>query len=425
MAKFKEFRCAKCGRVYGEEDVPANDGCGGRIDAILDVETLKKSITKAKLKKAALGLWKYFDFMPLRKRENIVSLGEGGTPLLKARRLAEYMKSPGLLLKNETMNPTGSFKDRPICVGLSRALEDGARTVASASSGNAATSLSAYAARAGMEAVVLVPEEAPRAKLVHLKTLGARVFRVRNVSEGVDSTTTLLKQACDELGWTPIPSFGPFNCFQFEGTKSLGYEIAEQTDWKPPDWVLFPTGSGGLMAGTMKGFTEFREIGLIDEIPRPVVVQPEGCSPIVREFRDNSEHASIRSWESTNTIAGGLADPYPWDWDAAIKYLREAHGEVVSVSDAEISRHLLLLARLEGIFAEPSGVAALAGLTTMIEQGVIDKSETVVVPITGAGFKDLDHAEKLTGTTPTISPDVGSLVDALDKWYHGSSAERS
>lgn len=171
------------------------------------------------------------------------------------------------------------------------------------------------------------------------------------------------------------------------------------------------------MAGTMKGFEEFLELDLIEKLPRPVVVQPEGCAPIVRAHRNKKRGKTIESWESAKTIAGGLADPYPWDWDASLKYLRMASGEAVAVSDAKIDNHLRLLAKMEGIFAEPSGVAALAGLEELIERGVIDKTDSVVVPITGSGFKDLGHIERLMGETPVITPEVDKLIDALDRWY--------
>ncbi|UCH05637.1 MAG: pyridoxal-phosphate dependent enzyme, partial [Candidatus Thorarchaeota archaeon] len=356
---------------------------------------------------------KYFELMPLRHRDNIVTLGEGDTPLVKAARLGEEMGLSNLLLKIEAVCPSGSFKDRPICVGVSRALEDEAETVVAASSGNAAAAMSTYAAKGGLRAVVFVPEDAPAGKLIHLRTLGARVFRVRKVEKGVDPTTTLLRAACDELGWTPTPSFGPFNCFQFEGTKSLGYEIAEQMAWKVPDWILFPTGSGGLMAGTMKGLWEFQQMGLIDQLPRPVVVQPEGCAPIVRAFKEEQDPLNIQPWDSNETVAGGLADPFPWDGDAALKYLNLAKGEAVAVPDTQIEKFLVLLGRDEGVFAEPSGVAALAGLEALLEQGVIDESDTVVVPITGSGFKDLATPDRLTDSVTIIGPRIDELKRSL------------
>jgi threonine synthase len=414
VSDIREYQCAKCGTIYTDNTVPANDGCGGRIDITLDLEQLKESIRRETLEQRKGGLWKYFEFMPLKSRGSIITLGEGGTALIRSKRLGTELGLTNLYLKIETTNPSGSFKDRPICVGVSRAFEDGASTVSAASSGNAAAAMSTYAARAGLQAVVFVPEAAPAGKLIHLRTLGARVLRVRKIQEGVDPTTTLLRMACSELGWTPTPSFGPFNCFQFEGTKSMGYEIAEQMDWKPPDWILFPTGSGGLMAGTMKGFWEFQQMDLIDDLPKPVVVQPEGCAPIVRAFKENQDPLSIEPWDSNETVAGGLADPFPWDGDAALKYLELAKGQVIAVEDSRIEKYLVLLGKLEGVFAEPSGVAGLAGLEMLIEQGTIDKSENIVVPITGSGFKDLGTADKLTPKVHLIGPTLDELKTALE-----------
>ena len=412
----KSIKCAKCGKVYDMSSVPPNDECGGRIDFEFDLEVMKETITRESLSTRIPGLWKYFELMPLNDRKNIVTAGEGGTPLIESNRLGKDWGINDLSFKIETVNPSGSFKDRPICVGVSKALEDGVKTVSAASSGNAAASMSTYAARAGLQAVVFVPEDAPKGKLIHLRTLGAKVFRVKKVQEGVDPTTTLLLAACKEFGWTPSPSFGPFNCFQFEGTKSLGYEIAEQTGWNPPDWILFPTGSGGLMAGTMKGLWEFQQMGLIDKLPRPVVVQPEGCAPIVRAFKEDKEPLDITPWDSNETVAGGLADPFPWDGDAALKYLKLTKGEVIAVSDDAIEESLVMLGKLEGVFAEPSGVAALAGLKVLIEQGTIDKSDRVVVPITGSGFKDLATPDRLTPEVKLIPPETSALKEALDNY---------
>jgi len=413
LSKVSLYKCAKCGKEY-IDDVPPNDGCGGRIDIHFDLEIAKEKFTRESIERTKGGLWKYFDLMPLRERKNIVSLGEGDTPLVKAKKLGKEMGLSNLYLKLETTCPSGSFKDRPICVGVSRANEDGAKTVAAASSGNAAASMSTYAARAGIRAVVFVPEDAPAGKLIHLRTLGANVFRVRKVQKGVDPTTTLLGAATKELGWTPSPSFGPFNCFQFEGTKSLGYEIAEQLDWNLPDWVLFPTGSGGLMAGSMKGLWEFQQMGIINDLPHGVVVQPEGCAPIVRAFNEQQEPQNIIPWDSNETVAGGLADPFPWDGDAALKYLKLSKGAAVAVPDPEIERYLVLLGKLEGVFAEPSGVAALAGLRKLVDQGVIDRSDSVVVPITGIGFKDLATPDRLTPPVKLIGPEVKELRAALE-----------
>ena len=168
------------------------------------------------------------------------------------------------------------------------------------------------------------------------------------------------------------------------------------------------------MAGTMKGLWEFQQMGLIDRLPRPVVVQPEGCAPIVRAFKNNQDPLDITPWDSNETVAGGLADPFPWDGDAALKYLKMANGRAVAVPDNAIEQQLVSLGKLEGIFAEPSGVAALAGLESLIDQGVIDKSDSVVVPITGSGFKDLATPDRLTPKVVLITPDLDQLKAALE-----------
>ena len=167
------------------------------------------------------------------------------------------------------------------------------------------------------------------------------------------------------------------------------------------------------MAGTMKGLWEFKEMGLVDDLPKGVVVQPEGCSPIVRAFKEDQDPLNIKPWDSNETVAGGLADPFPWDGDAALKYLRLSQGQAISVSDSEIERHLVLLGKLEGVFAEPSGVAALAGLRLLLDEGVIDKSDSIVVPITGIGFKDLSTPDRLTPPVKLINPEVEELKSAL------------
>lgn len=415
LSKIKRIKCAKCGNEYRIDDVPPNDGCGGRIDFTFDLEELKERFSRDSLEaeRSKSNIQKYFDLLPLTERGEAVTVGEGQTALLKSKRLAKKMGLKNLFLKIETTNPSGSFKDRPISVGVSRALEEGATTVSAASSGNAAAAMSTYAAGGGIRSVVFVPENAPSGKLIHLRTLGAHVFRVRKEKEGVDPTTTLLKAACKEFGWTPCPSFGPFNCFQFEGTKTLGFEIAEQMNWEVPDWIFFPTGSGGLMAGTMKGFSEFEQMGLIDRLPRPVVVQPVGCAPVVRAFHEEQNPLDIQPWDSNETVAGGLADPFPWDGDAALRYLRLANGKATEVSDKEIEKYLVDLGKLEGIFAEPSGVAGLAGLDALLQQGIIDRNESICVPITGSGFKDLATPDRLTEPVKLISPDTAELQDAL------------
>ncbi|MFQ6125278.1 MAG: threonine synthase [Candidatus Heimdallarchaeota archaeon] len=415
MSFIERMICAKCRTEYEPTSAPENDGCGGRIDIYLNIEALKENLSKQELIARGNSPWKYFELLPIFEKVNFITLGEGNTPLLKSDRFARTLGLKHLYWKVETQNPSGSFKDRPISVGVSKAVENGSKTVVSASSGNAAAAMATYGAKAGLEVVVFVPEHAPADKITQLLFLGAQVFRIARDAEPGDPAFTLLTKAYQAYGWTPIPSMGPFNCWQFEGNKTIGYEVAEQMGWKVPDWMLFPTGSGGHLAGTMKGFKEFNDMGFIEGLPRAVAVQPTGCAPVVQAIQERRDPFEIVAWGPPQTIAGGLADLFPWDGDAAVTMIRESQGTAVAVTDEEILRVQRELARLEGVFGEPSGVAGIAGLKSLIEAGVIDPTDTVVVTITGIGFKDTRILEQQTGKAPVIAPSLEALEKVLQK----------
>ncbi|MHA1910952.1 MAG: pyridoxal-phosphate dependent enzyme [Candidatus Kariarchaeaceae archaeon] len=395
----EQITCS-CGKEYTFQTCPANDGCGKRINFTFNLEKVKEVLTWEELANRKNNPFvKYKELLPLADSNENYSLGEGNTPIIHAQRLGKKLGLTNLYLKNEMINPSGSFKDRPISVGVARAKEMGATTVTAASSGNAAAALSTYAAHLGLQAVVFVPDNVPKGKLAHLLLLGAKVIRgKRKEGEVEDPTTRLLQLAIDNFGWTPCPSFGPFNCFQFEGTKTLGYEIIEYSreNKVPFDKIFFPTGSGGLLSGTMKGMDEFRQMGLVNEIPQPFCIQPKECAPIVEAFKKNKKPNDVDDWMKTpNTIAGGLADPHPWDGDAAIHWLNETNGQALAVTEDQIRTAHKLLARQEGLFGEPSGVAGLAGLMVAVEKGMIDPSERILLPITGLGLKDTETVNEL------------------------------
>ncbi|MFQ5980758.1 MAG: threonine synthase [Candidatus Heimdallarchaeota archaeon] len=384
-----ELECPKCHQRYPLQEW-LKDQCGYRLRIIYDLESRNNSISKEKIKSEPISHWKYRPFFPVEMKKNEQTIGEGSTPLVKAHRLGENLGLKNLFLKLEQTNPSGSFKDRPISVGVSVAYENHASTLSAASSGNAAASLASYGAKAGIPAVVFVPERASSSKVAQLITLGATVVRVSGDedSEG-DPSVKLFRAACQNWGWTPCPSFGPFNPFQFEGTKSLGFEIIEQLNWEVPDWVLCNTGSGGLLGGTAAGFQEWEELGWINELPHMVAVQPTACDPVIKAFRDNVAPLEFADEPGfPDTVAGGLADPHPWDADTALEMLHHSKGEAVSVEDSKILEAQQQLASQEGIFGSPSGVAAIAGLASLVTSGVVDSTDIIVVPITGHGLKD-------------------------------------
>ncbi len=423
MSKYiTHLKCARCGKTYNyaEKPITCINRDNGRLDIFYDYEAIKEFYTKEYVsKKPLVNQWKYFDLLPPTDERNIVSLGEGATPLLKAKRLAEKLGIKTLWLKDETRNPTGSFKDRGMSVSVSVAKEFGFKRLTTASSGNAAAALAAYAAKAGMEVYAFVIEQAGYGKIAQLLFYGARVFRVRGLGRE-DPTVKLMRMTYEKFGFFPSPSFGPFNPYQIEGPKTISYEIVEQMNWSLPDWVFVPVGAASLLTGVWKGFKDYLVLGLIDRLPRLFAVQSMGNPPFVRAFKERQDPFNIRPWDHPHTIAWGLEDPYPWDGDAGIQALKESGGDAEEVEDELILKAMKYLAQYEGLFAEPSGAAGLAGLMRAIEDGRVDRSDEVVVLVTGHGLKDPDIVKETAGDAPVISADLEEFKAVLKEKY-GSS----
>ena len=405
----EELKCLKCGKKYAPtKGLYTCKKCNGKLDILYDYDGIAEKINKKELEKRSPGVWKYSEFLPIADQKNIVTLGEGGTPLLEAKILARELGMKQLWLKDETRNPTSSFKDRPMSVGVSKAIEFGAKALVTASSGNAAIALAAYSAKAGVECHAFVPEEVPPAKLAQLSIHGAHVVKAKPKGTG-DPTYRLMRMAYERYGWHPVPSCGAFNPYHPEGSKTMSYEVCEQLGWQAPDWVVVPTGAGTLLSGNAKGYFEFKELGFIDEAPRLASIQAEGCAPLVKAFKEGTLPYEIPTWKNPKTIAGGLVDPYPWDADTAIPAIKKSKGTAEVVLDEEILAAEKLLARAEGIFAEPSGAAGLAGLKKLLDIGAVDRSDVVVVEITGGGLKDQKTAMQLVKEPPTIEPELEQL----------------
>jgi threonine synthase len=412
------LECPKCHKkIFEDQFLTESCNCGYRLRIKFDYEKLKEKVTKKILEKRVFSHWRYKEFFPIHDTRNIVNLGGGGTPLLKSKALGEKeLGLEELYFKVEIGNPSGSFKDRPISVGVTKGVEMGAEVFTAASSGNAAAALATYGARAGKKVVVFVPEHAPVGKLSQLLFLGALVIRVKEEIEAQDPSVSLFKLAYRKFGWMPSPSFGPFNPFQFEGTKSIGFELCEQFEWNPPDWILLATGSGGLLAGSYKGFKEFEALDFISSIPKHVAVQPEECAPVIEGIKNKINPLEFPDWKKTpQTVAGGLADPHPWDADSALEAVYESSGTGVAVTEKAILKTQKWLAKYEGLFGEPSGTAALAGLEILVQEGIIDHSDRVVVPITGVGFKDPEVLLKQVSLPYPINPNIDELQKILDK----------
>jgi len=410
MSFVTRIKCARCGGEYSNDEkvcmcLMKDDG---RLDIYYDYSALAEKMNKKILIKRFPSVWKYYEFLPIKNKRHIVTLGEGGTPLLRATNLARKMGLRKLYIKDETRNPTGSFKDRSMTVGVSKALEFGAKTVATASSGNAAASLAAYSAKAKLKCFAFVSEFASFSKIAQIRVFGANVIKARIIEDGKDPAVQILRLVVEKYGWYPCPSFGPFNPYQVEGPKTLSYEVIEQLGWRSPDWVVIPVGSACLLTGVWKGFTDFYQVGFTSSVPNLAAIQSAGCAPLVRAFNEGKRPFEAKPWKHPNTIATGLADVLPWDGDAALVALRNG-GTAEAVSDEEILKAQRLLASTEGIFAEPSGAASLAGLIKLLDDGVLRRDEIIVVLVTGSGLKDLGIMMKTFKEVPTIKPSVEEL----------------
>jgi len=350
--------------------------------------------------------------MPVSK-SYATRLGEGGTPYRKAERLAEAVGISNLYLKDETQNPTASFKDRAMAVGVAKAREARIKTVVTASSGNAAASLAAYSASSGIRCIAFVLDTASEAKLAQLALYGAYVIRVSGIEEGEDPTVKMMLETVRRKGWYPCPSFGPFNPYQVEGPKSISYELAEDWDWRPEGFVFVPTGSSCLLTGLWKGFKDLMHLDFIKSAPGLVPVQPAGNSPLIRAIDQKLKFEQIKAEPNPSTVASGLSDPYPWDGDASLEAVEQTHGFGVSAPDPDIIQAVKDLAKYEGLMAEPSGAAGLAGLRIALRDGKISKNDPCTVLVTGSGLKDISTLASLAPQPPLVGSDLSQLDQVL------------
>jgi threonine synthase len=382
-----ELQCVGCGSKYRlEETVLTCSKCGEVLDVNYDLSRLKKRKSyRESLKERSHSLWRYREFLPILSDDQIVSLGEGLTPLAKVPRYARAVELHGLVMKLDYLNPTGSFKDRGTTTSVSKLKELGVHTAMDDSSGNAGSSLAAYCAAAGIECTLYVPATAPREKLTQAQMYGARINKITG------SRTDVAKAA--EAAWKTTRIFYAshnLSPFFFEGMKTVAYEICEDLVWQAPDHVIFPVGGGTLMAGAWKGFRELKELGWISRTPKLHCTQSDACMPIVNAFRSGS--AKVTPVEEKETIAGGVRISNPGRGQEVLGAVRESGGQAIAVADDAILKHQQMIARSEGIFPEPTSCVPLAGLEKLREAGVLKADDVIVVPLTGFGLKDVTTA---------------------------------
>jgi threonine synthase len=407
MVQVQGLRCRECGREYSAAPIFTCEWCFGPLEVAYDYDAIAASVSREKIAAGPASLWRYADLLPV-KGDAAVDLGTGFTPLVRADRLAAELGLREVWVKNDTRNPTNSFKDRVVSVALSKALEFGFKVAACASTGNLANSVAAHAARAGLRSYVFIPADLEQGKVVTTAVYGGNVVAINGNYDDVN-------RLCAELASIYEWAFVNVNMrpYYAEGSKTLAFETAEQLDWTLPDHVVVPVASGSLLTKIRKGFEELHKVGLIDEEPHVRVsgAQALGCSPVAKAFLESED--TIRPVKPS-TIAKSLAIGNPADGYFALDVVRSTGGGFGSVTDDEIVDGMRLLARTEGIFAETAGGVTIATLQKLAADGVIRSDERVIVYITGHGLKTLEAVSPTCGPTATIAPTLDAFHEAFD-----------
>jgi threonine synthase len=383
------------------------DFCFGPLEVTYDYERVAATISRERIASGPRTIWRYADLLPVAD-PHPVDLGAGFTPLVRADRLAAELGLGELWIKDDTANPTGSFKDRVVSVALTKARQLGFKVAACASTGNLANSVAAHAARAGMDSVVLIPHDLERAKVTMTSVYGGRVFAVQGSYDDVNRLCAELTSERPEWAFVNVN----VRTYYAEGSKTLAFEVAEQLGWQAPDHVVVPIGSGSQLTKVAKGFQELWKVGLLDEEPAVRVsgAQAEGCSPVATAFAEGTD--DIRPVRP-HTIAKSLAIGNPADGWYALDAIRSSGGACAAVTDSEILDGIRLLARTEGIFAETAGGVTVATLAALAAQGVVRSDERVVAMITGHGLKTVEALTDAVGPTATIAPTLESFDQAM------------
>ncbi len=404
MGKFIGYRCTVCGKEFlTTKEMFTCPDCGekGILDVMYDYDEIKKTVNRDYFKNNKdYSMFRYAPIMSIKEDHIKEMLRIGWTPLYKSKRLKEYLGIKEFYIKDDGLNPSASSKDRASGVAVLKALEVGKKSIACSSTGNAASSLACQSAHMGLKAFIFVPKRAPIGKLTQISMYGATLICVDGDYKAAHN---LSSAAIEKYGWYNRNC--AINPHLMEGKKTVSFEIAEQLDFKPTDWVAVSVGDGCTVGGVYKGFYEFYRLGLIDRIPKILAVQSTGCEPFCIASKT---HSPLQEADE-NTIADSIAVGIPRNPIKAMHAVEYSHGEWISVSDESILKAMSLLGRYEGIFGEPAGVAALAGVIKAIDEGIIKKSETVTYIVTGNGLKDPVSAQKAISQPTLMKPDLAEL----------------
>ncbi len=374
------LECIDCGEEYDPNMVIYTcHKCGGLLAVRYDLSKIPSDLNQ-RWETRSLSVWKYAEVLPIQNPKVIVSLGEGGTSLNRCVKISEIIGTDKVYAKNEGENPTGSFKDRGMTVGVSKALELRMKKAICASTGNTSASLAAYAARAGLECMVLIPSgKVAFGKLTQAIVHGAKVVQIKG---NFDEALKIVQEICLKR---PVYLLNSVNPFRLEGQKTAAFEIRDQLG-KIPDKLVVPVGNAGNISAIWKGFKELYELGLTERLPQMVGIQAEGAAPIVNSIRRG--FSEVKFVEKPETVATAIRIGSPVNWKKAVNAIKESKGLVETISDSEILEAQRMLAQLEGLFVEPASAASVAGLIKLVKLGLVDKDEEVVCVLTGHGLKD-------------------------------------
>lgn len=397
-----KLRCIKCKREFGSDEVIyVCRSCGSLLEVV--IEPPKVSLDD--MADRPLGVWRYEEFLPVEEGSEIVTLREGGTPLYRCERLAKWAGVKSLYIKYEGANPTGSFKDRGMTLGVTKAKSLGSKAVACASTGNTSASLSAYAARAGLTCYVLLPaEKVAMGKLAQALMHGAKVISVRG---NFDDALKLVMELSVKMEIYLLNSVNPW---RLEGQKTLAFEVVDQLG-HVPEFVAVPMGNCGNISAIWKGFREFKSAGIIDRLPRMFGVQAEGAAPVVNMLRKNLE--TLVPLSNPETLATAIRIGNPVNWPKAVMAIKESNGLYESVSDDEIVEAQRVIATLEGIGVEPASAASVAGVKRAVSKGMLGNEDEVVCVCTGHLLKDPEEVIRVCGRPVEIPPDLFAVSRAL------------
>ncbi len=401
MAKIKSLQCRECKKEYAPTFRYICEECFGPLDVNYDFPTINKN-TFANREHT---YWRYHELLPIESKSNIVSIGAGLTPLIKADKLGKVLGLNNLYIKNDSVNPTFSFKDRPAGVAISKAKEFGLSAVGCASTGNLASATAAHAAKGGFPCYIFAPSDIEHAKITQALSYGANFIAVDGT---YDDANRIAAQIGDSKG-IGIVNIN-MRSYYVEGSKTLAYEVAEQLNWQVPDQLVVPVGSGAMLNAICKGFEELEGLSLVNKVSNMhmIAAQPEGCAPIVDAFKKNK--TEVIPVENPDTIAKSLAIGDPGDGQYVLKRLKQYNGYAEESSNREILDAILLLAKTEGIFTEPAGGVSVAVLKKMVDAGKIDKNDSVVCYVTGNGLKTTEVMMEVLTKPQTMQADAAKIA---------------